>query len=64
MTKLIETARRVGNLDIIPSVFERAEKYSTRTTLDPGYHYCRGLYELFTGNYLNNFLMDFIRFNL
>ncbi len=49
MTRFIETARRVGSLDIVPKVLEKAEKFSPRTILDPGYHYCKGLYEWYTG---------------
>jgi tetratricopeptide repeat protein 21B len=49
MTKFIETARRVGSLDIVPNLLEKAEKFSPRTIVDPGYHYCKGLYEWYTG---------------
>jgi tetratricopeptide repeat protein 21B len=49
MTRFIETARRVGSLDIVPNVLEKAEKFSPRTILDSGYHYCKGLYEWYTG---------------
>ncbi len=49
MTRFIETARRVGSLDIVPKVLEKAEKFSPRTILDPGYHYCKGLNEWYTG---------------
>lgn len=62
MIKLIETARRVGQLDIIPPVLERAEKYSPRTVLDSGYHYCKGLYQWFTGFCLN--LLSFLNFSI
>ncbi|XP_054157238.1 tetratricopeptide repeat protein 21B-like [Oppia nitens] len=50
MNKLIETAKRVGQLDIVPAVLERAEKYSPRTVLDSGYHYAKGLYNWYTGD--------------
>jgi hypothetical protein len=56
MTKFIETARRVGSLDIVPNLLEKAEKFSPRTIVDPGYHYCKGLYEWYTGIiFFNNF---------
>ncbi|XP_077159811.1 tetratricopeptide repeat protein 21A isoform X2 [Paroedura picta] len=44
MESLIDLLRRSGKLDEAMPFFERAERKSTRTPLDPGYNYCKGLY--------------------
>ncbi|XP_075444033.1 tetratricopeptide repeat protein 21A [Ascaphus truei] len=44
MSKLIDLLRRSGKLDEAPVFFDMALAKSSRTTLEPGYNYCRGLY--------------------
>ncbi|KAK1171978.1 tetratricopeptide repeat protein 21B-like isoform X1 [Acipenser oxyrinchus oxyrinchus] len=44
LAKLIDLLRRTGKLDDAPAFLEMAEKTSTRSTLEPGYNYCQGLY--------------------
>ncbi|KAJ6659332.1 hypothetical protein lerEdw1_019203 [Lerista edwardsae] len=44
MESLIDLLRRSGKLDEATLFFELAKKKSTRTPLEPGYNYCKGLY--------------------
>uniref|UniRef100_A0A4W3HT16 Tetratricopeptide repeat domain 21A n=1 Tax=Callorhinchus milii TaxID=7868 RepID=A0A4W3HT16_CALMI len=44
LCKLIELFRKAGKLDKAPEFLELAEKKSTRTALEPGFNYCKGLY--------------------
>nr|XP_056713559.1 tetratricopeptide repeat protein 21A [Euleptes europaea] len=44
MESLIDLLRRSGKLDEAIPFFEMAENKSTRTPLEPGYNYCKGLY--------------------
>ncbi|XP_076366451.1 LOW QUALITY PROTEIN: tetratricopeptide repeat protein 21B-like [Tachypleus tridentatus] len=50
LARLIEATRRLGKLDELPAYLEKAEQYSTRSSMEAGYHYCKGLYEWYTGN--------------
>ncbi|XP_062825281.1 tetratricopeptide repeat protein 21B isoform X1 [Anolis carolinensis] len=49
LSRLIDLLRRAGKLEEIPRFLSMAEKHSPRTKLDPGFHYCKGLYLWYTG---------------
>ncbi|XP_077584851.1 tetratricopeptide repeat protein 21B-like [Stigmatopora nigra] len=49
VSRLIDLLRKAGKLDEMPAFFERLQKHSTRIGLDPGFHYCNGLYLWYTG---------------
>nr|XP_033800547.1 tetratricopeptide repeat protein 21B [Geotrypetes seraphini] len=49
LSRLIDLLRRAGKLEEVPRFLELAEKHSSRAKLDPGFHYCKGLYLWFTG---------------
>ncbi|NP_001085105.1 tetratricopeptide repeat protein 21B [Xenopus laevis] len=49
LSKLIDLLRRSGNLSKAPMFFEKALANSSRTTLEPGYNYCKGLYCWYLG---------------
>jgi len=36
--------RRAGKLEEVPRFIDMAEKHSSRTKFDPGFHYCKGLH--------------------
>ncbi|KAH0621443.1 hypothetical protein JD844_022770 [Phrynosoma platyrhinos] len=44
LSRLIDLLRRAGKLEEVPRFLLMAEKHSPRTKLDPGFHYCKGLY--------------------
>ncbi|XP_068092032.1 tetratricopeptide repeat protein 21A isoform X2 [Hyperolius riggenbachi] len=44
LSKLIDLLRRSGKLDEAPKFFDMALAQSSRTTLEPGYNYCKGLH--------------------
>ncbi|KAM4698341.1 tetratricopeptide repeat protein 21B isoform 1-T1 [Rhinophrynus dorsalis] len=50
LSRLIDLLRRAGKLEEIPKFLELAEKHSSRAKLDPGFHYCKGLYLWYTGD--------------
>ncbi|KAE8595622.1 hypothetical protein XENTR_v10015818 [Xenopus tropicalis] len=58
LSKLIDLLRRSGNLSKAPSFFERALANSSRTALEPGFNYCKGLYCWYLGQ-PNDALMYF-----
>ncbi|XP_061464567.1 tetratricopeptide repeat protein 21B [Rhineura floridana] len=49
LSRLIDLLRRAGKLEEVPRFLVMAEKHSPRTKLDPGFHYCKGLYLWYTG---------------
>ncbi|XP_018767037.3 tetratricopeptide repeat protein 21B isoform X2 [Serinus canaria] len=49
LSRLIDLLRRAGKLDEVPRFLLMAEKHSSRTKLEPGFHYCKGLYLWYTG---------------
>ncbi|XP_044274364.1 tetratricopeptide repeat protein 21B [Varanus komodoensis] len=49
LSRLIDLLRRAGKLEEVPRFLAMAEKHSPRTKLDPGFHYCKGLYLWYTG---------------
>ncbi|XP_054846941.1 tetratricopeptide repeat protein 21A [Eublepharis macularius] len=49
MESLIDLLRRSGKLDEATPFFAMAENKSTRTPLEPGYNYCKGLYCWYMG---------------
>uniref|UniRef100_A0A8C3VG32 Tetratricopeptide repeat protein 21B n=1 Tax=Catharus ustulatus TaxID=91951 RepID=A0A8C3VG32_CATUS len=49
LSRLIDLLRRAGKLEEIPRFLSMAEKHSSRTKLEPGFHYCKGLYLWYTG---------------
>ncbi|KAM9306008.1 tetratricopeptide repeat protein 21B [Gastrophryne carolinensis] len=49
LSRLIDLLRRAGKLEEIPRFLDLAEKYSSRAKLEPGFHYCKGLYLWYTG---------------
>ncbi|CAH2281962.1 tetratricopeptide repeat 21A [Pelobates cultripes] len=44
LSKLIDLLRRSGKLSEAPAFFDMALAKSSRTVLEPGYNYCKGLY--------------------
>lgn len=44
LSRLIDLLRRAGKLEEVPSFLLMAEKHSSRAKLEPGFHYCKGLY--------------------
>ncbi|OCT63545.1 hypothetical protein XELAEV_18044641mg [Xenopus laevis] len=50
LSRLIDLLRRAGKLEEIPKFLELAEKNSSRAKLEPGFHYCKGLYLWYTGD--------------
>ncbi|KAE8581031.1 hypothetical protein XENTR_v10024640 [Xenopus tropicalis] len=50
LSRLIDLLRRAGKLEEIPKFLELAEKNSPRAKLEPGFHYCNGLYLWYTGD--------------
>jgi tetratricopeptide repeat protein 21B len=49
LAKYIQLLRRAGRLKDAPRCFELAESVSDRAKFEAGFHYCRGLYHLYTG---------------
>ncbi|XP_064019914.1 tetratricopeptide repeat protein 21B isoform X2 [Pogoniulus pusillus] len=49
LSRLIDLLRRAGKLEEVPRFLLMAEKHSPRTKLEPGFHYCKGLYLWYTG---------------
>ncbi|NXA46707.1 TT21B protein, partial [Nothocercus julius] len=49
LSRLIDLLRRAGKLEEVPRFLLMAEKHSSRTKLEPGFHYCKGLYLWYTG---------------
>ncbi|KAM5158028.1 tetratricopeptide repeat protein 21A [Mantella aurantiaca] len=49
LSKLIDLLRRSGKLDDAPKFFDLALAASSRTTLEPGYNYCKGLHSWHLG---------------
>ncbi|GCC29261.1 hypothetical protein chiPu_0007699 [Chiloscyllium punctatum] len=49
LSKLIMLFRTTGKLDKAPVILELAERISTRTIVEPGFNYCRGLYLWYIG---------------
>ncbi|KXZ45770.1 hypothetical protein GPECTOR_50g563 [Gonium pectorale] len=50
LAQLILLLRRAGRLEDVPRYFALAEAGSPKAIMDPGYHYCKGLYN----RYINN----------
>ncbi|XP_071603569.1 tetratricopeptide repeat protein 21B isoform X3 [Heliangelus exortis] len=48
LSRLIDLLRRAGKLEEVPRFLLMAEKHSSRTKLEPGFHYCKGLYLWYT----------------
>ncbi|XP_053120307.1 tetratricopeptide repeat protein 21B isoform X2 [Hemicordylus capensis] len=49
LSRLIDLLKRAGKLEEVPRFLVMAEKHSPRAKLDPGFHYCKGLYLWYTG---------------
>uniref|UniRef100_A0A6I8PAD8 Tetratricopeptide repeat domain 21B n=1 Tax=Ornithorhynchus anatinus TaxID=9258 RepID=A0A6I8PAD8_ORNAN len=49
LSRLIDLLRRAGKLEEVPRFLVMAEKHSSRAKLEPGFHYCKGLYLWYTG---------------
>lgn len=49
LARLTDLLRRAGKLEEVPKFLDLAEKYSSRAKLEPGFHYCKGLYLWYTG---------------
>ncbi|KAK2839753.1 hypothetical protein Q5P01_013493 [Channa striata] len=49
LSRLIDLLRRAGKLEEVSRFLDMAEKHSSRTKLDPGFNYCKGLYLWYTG---------------
>ncbi|XP_054721397.1 tetratricopeptide repeat protein 21B-like [Uloborus diversus] len=50
IARYIEVVRRLGKLEHAEVCLQKAEDISTNLVIDPGYYYCKGLYEWYTGN--------------
>ncbi|GIL85609.1 hypothetical protein Vretimale_13293 [Volvox reticuliferus] len=50
LAQLILLLRRAGRLEDVPRYFTLAESGSPKAVMDPGYHYCKGLYNRYTNN--------------
>ncbi|GLC77752.1 hypothetical protein PLESTB_000959000 [Pleodorina starrii] len=50
LAQLILLLRRAGRLEDVPRYFALAEAGSPKAVMDPGYHYCKGLYNRYTNN--------------
>uniref|UniRef100_H3ARN0 Tetratricopeptide repeat domain 21A n=1 Tax=Latimeria chalumnae TaxID=7897 RepID=H3ARN0_LATCH len=44
LASLIDLLRRAGKLDEAPAILEMIAKKTSRSVLEPGYNYCKGLY--------------------
>uniref|UniRef100_A0A674KDV8 Tetratricopeptide repeat protein 21B n=1 Tax=Terrapene triunguis TaxID=2587831 RepID=A0A674KDV8_9SAUR len=49
LSRLIDLLRRAGKLEEVPRFLVMSEKHSSRAKLEPGFHYCKGLYLWYTG---------------
>lgn len=45
LARLVEVMRRTGTLDEAGPYLDRAEQAVLRANMDPGYNFCRGLYD-------------------
>ena len=45
LSRLVDLLRRAGKLEDVPEFLDQAEKASSRAIMDPGFNYCKGLYE-------------------
>lgn len=50
LARYIECVRRLGKLEDVPPFLNKAEQFSFRSAMDSGFHYCKGLYEWYSGN--------------
>ena len=51
LARLVEVMRRTGNLEKIPEYLSKSEEYvGTRSSLEPGLNFCKGMYEWYAGN--------------
>ncbi|XP_038077972.1 tetratricopeptide repeat protein 21B-like isoform X2 [Patiria miniata] len=50
LSRLVDLLRRAGKLEDVAQFLEQAEKASSRAAMDPGFNYCKGLYEWYIGN--------------
>ncbi|XP_050699357.1 tetratricopeptide repeat protein 21B-like [Eriocheir sinensis] len=50
LARLVEVMRRTGTLDEAGPYLDRSEQAVLRANVDPGYNFCRGLYEWYLGN--------------
>ncbi|KAK2186994.1 hypothetical protein NP493_181g04009 [Ridgeia piscesae] len=50
LARLVDVMRRSGKLEEAAKFLEMAENAGGQSTMNPGYNYCKGLYEWYTGN--------------
>ncbi|WAR05764.1 TT21B-like protein [Mya arenaria] len=50
LARLVDLMRRAGKLEEVPKFLDMAENASPRSKVEPGFNYCKGLYEWYTGN--------------
>jgi tetratricopeptide repeat protein 21B len=50
LSRLIHLLRRSGRLNEVPAFLSLAENLSKRSSMEPGLHYCKGLYARYTNN--------------
>ncbi|KAG1679081.1 Tetratricopeptide repeat protein 21B [Nymphon striatum] len=48
LAKMIEAMRRIGKMEEIPNYFTKITNFSSRSYLEAGFNYCKGLYEWYT----------------
>jgi len=50
LSQLIGLLRRAGRLEDVPKYFTAAETSSAKSVMDPGYHYCKGLFARYSND--------------
>jgi len=45
MSQLVQLLRRAGRLEDVPKYFQQAEAANPKAAMEPGFHFCRGLYQ-------------------
>jgi len=51
LARLVEVMRRTGHLEDVPEYLQKSEEHvGTRSSLEPGLNFCKGLFEWYSGN--------------
>jgi len=50
LVNLIQLLRRAGRLNDVPRYFSMAEQHSPKAIMDPGFHFCKGMYSRYTNH--------------
>ena len=63
LVRLVEVMRRTGHLEDVPGYLQKSEEFvGTRSSLEPGLNFCKGMFEWYSGN-PNNALKLFNKVN-